>query len=114
MDTEPNKTEVDIKEQQLASNLLNAETWMRLLYMIVFGFLSMLARLVIWVVAVLQFILVLVTGQGNNNLKDLGQGTSKWIYQAYLFVTFNSDHKPFPFSDWPEIDKTEDKYIDPQ
>ena len=41
-------------EQQTKTNLLNPETWIRLLYMIVFGLLSVLARMVVWVVAVLQ------------------------------------------------------------
>lgn len=91
-------------EDQTKTNILNAETWMRLLYMIVFVLLSFVARMVIWVVAVLQFLLVLITGEGNPNLHDLGQGTSKWTYQAFLFLTFNSDEKPFPFSDWPEIE----------
>lgn len=91
-------------EDQTKTNILNAETWMRLLYMTVFVLLSFVARMVIWVVAVLQFLLVLVTGEGNLNLRDLGQGTSKWTYQAFLFLTFNSDEKPFPFSDWPEIE----------
>ena len=94
-------------EQQTKTNLLNKETWLRLLYMAVFGLLSFVARIVIWVVAVLQFLLVLITGEGNSNLRDLGQGASKWTYQAYMFVTFNSDNKPFPFSDWPEIDQQE-------
>lgn len=91
-------------EDQTKTNILNTETWMRLLYMIVFVLLSFVARMVIWVVAVLQFLLVLITGEGNPNLRDLGQGTSKWTYQAFLFLTFNSDEKPFPFSDWPEIE----------
>jgi Domain of unknown function (DUF4389) len=94
-------------EQQTKTNLLNKETWLRLLYMAVFGLLSIVARIVVWVVAVLQFLLVLITGEGNSNLRDLGQGASKWTYQAYMFITFNSDNKPFPFSDWPEIDQQE-------
>ena len=91
-------------EEQTKTNLLNTETWFRLIYMLVFGLLSVVARMVIWVVAILQFLLVLVTGTGNDNLRDLGQGTSKWVYQTFLFLTFNSDDKPFPFSDWPEVD----------
>ncbi|MEH6468457.1 MAG: DUF4389 domain-containing protein [Porticoccus sp.] len=101
-------------EEQTKTNLLNTETWIRLLYMLVFGLLSVVARMVIWVVAVLQFLLVLVTGAGNDNLRDLGQGTSKWVYQAFLFITFNNDDKPFPFSDWPEVDVplTEERQTD--
>jgi hypothetical protein len=95
-------------EQQTKTYLLNSETWIRLLYMIVFGLLSILARIVVWIVAVLQFLLVLITGADNKNLRDLGQGASKWTYQAFLFLTFNSDDKPFPFSHWPEIEEPED------
>ena len=91
-------------EGQTKTNILNTETWIRLLYMIVFVLLSFVARIVVWVVAVLQFLLVLITGEGNPNLRDLGQGTSKWTYQAFLFLTFNSDDKPFPFADWPKIE----------
>ena len=98
-------------EGQTKTNILNAETWIRLLYMIVFVLLSFVARMVIWVVAALQFLLVLITGEGNPNLRDLGQGTSKWSYQAFLFLTFNSDDKPFPFSDWPEIEPPEQNEI---
>lgn len=100
-------------EQQTKTNLLNVETWTRLLYMVVFGFLLVLARMVVWIVAVLQFLLVLITGKDNGNLRDLGQGTSKWTYQALLFLTFNSDDKPFPFSDWPEIDSQMGTYGEP-
>lgn len=99
-------------EQKTKTNLLNTETWIRLLYMVVIGVLSVLARMVIWVVAVLQFLLVLITGSGNANLRDLGQGTSKWTYQAFLFLTFNSDEKPFPFSDWPELEQQPDEALD--
>jgi hypothetical protein len=98
-------------EQQTKTYLLNSETWIRLLYMIVFGLLSILARMVVWIVAVLQFLLVLITGADNKNLRDLGQGASKWTYQAFLFLTFNSDVKPFPFSDWPEIEEPEDNGV---
>ena len=98
-------------EPQTKTHLLDPETWIRLLYMIVFGLLSILARMVVWIVAVLQFLLVLITGADNKNLRDLGQGAAKWTYQAFLFLTFNSNDKPFPFSDWPEIEESEDNEV---
>jgi len=87
------------------SNLKNIDLWIRLLYMLVFGLLLVVARMVIWAVALLQFVLVLVTGKVNDNLRNLGQSTAKWCFQALLFITFNSEAKPFPFADWPEIDR---------
>lgn len=109
MATEPSTkdTESQTTDTGLSTHLLNPDIWIRLLYMMIFGVLSVLARMVIWVIAALQFLFILLTGQGNSNLQYLGQGTSKWVYQAYLFLTFNSDHKPFPFSDWPDIEASQ-------
>ena len=92
-------------EQNTKTNITNIDTWIKLLYMILFGLLLAVARMVIWVVAILQFLMVLIAGQDNNNLRNLGQGVAKWSLQALLYLTFNSDEKPFPFSDWPEIDE---------
>lgn len=86
------------------ANLLNGDTWIRLLYMVLFALLLGLARLVILCVALLQFVLVLITGKPNQQLLELGQGTAKWAFQAFLFITYNSDVKPFPFADWPETE----------
>lgn len=84
--------------------LTNPDIWIRLLYMVVFGVLTTIARLVILVIAVLQFVLVLVTGDDNRNLRNAGQTIAKWTLQAYYFLTFASEDKPFPFDDWPEPD----------
>ena len=94
-------------EQQTKTNLTNPDIWIRLLYMLVFGIALFVARMIIWVIAVLQFILVLVTGDDNVNLRNLGQGVARWSFQAFLFLTFNSEEKPFPFSDWPELEESE-------
>ena len=84
--------------------LTNCNTWIRLAYMVLFGFLLMVARLVIAVVVVVQFLLVLVIGSDNENLRNLGQGLGKWVYQTVLFLTFNAEEKPFPFDEWPSTD----------
>lgn len=87
--------------------LSNSNTWVRLVYMFVFTLLLMAARLVITLVVIVQFLLVLVTGSDNENLRNLGQGLGKWVYQTVMFLTFNTDSKPFPFDEWPEVDPSE-------
>lgn len=84
-----------------------SSTWVRLAYMLFFGLLIAVARLVLGIVVVGQFLMVLITGDDNDNLRNLGQGLAKWIYQGILFLTFNTDVKPFPFDEWPEIDLSE-------
>ncbi|WP_438952440.1 DUF4389 domain-containing protein [Porticoccus sp.] len=98
-------------------NLLNIDTWIRLLYMILFVILLVVARFVVLAIAILQFLVVLVTGEDNRNLRRLGRGTGQWICQAVLFLTYNSEEKPYPFADWPEtqtssVDHWEDAVVD--
>lgn len=87
--------------------LRNANTWIRLAYMMLFTLLLMAARLVVSIVVFVQFLLVLVTGSDNENLRNLGQGLGKWIYQTVMFLTFNTESKSFPFDEWPVIDPSE-------
>jgi len=84
------------------SNLTNPDLWIRLIYMIIFGLLSALARIVVCLVAAVQFFLVLLTGEDNKNLRSLGDGIAQWTQQTYLFLSFASEHKPYPFQDWPQ------------
>jgi len=87
--------------------LTNVNTWLRLAYMLLFALLVMAARLLVSIVVVVQFILVLIFGKDNENLRNLGQGLGKWVYQAIMFLTFNSNDKPFPFDEWPELAPSE-------
>ena len=89
------------------THLTNPATWIRLGFMLVFTLLLMAGSLIISIIVVMQFALVLVTGSDNENLRNLGQGLGKWIYQAFMFLTFNSEEKPFPFDEWPTIDPSE-------
>ncbi len=88
-------------------HLTNPATWIRLGFMLLFALLLIAGRLVIRILVVVQFTLVLVTGSDNENLRNLGQGLGKWIYQGVMFLTFNSEEKPFPFDEWPTIDPSE-------
>lgn len=85
----------------------NIDTWVRFAYMALFTVLLMAARLVISILVLVQFILVLFSGKDNENLRNLGQGLGKWVYQTIMFLTFNTENKPFPFDEWPLIDPSE-------
>ena len=90
------------------TNLANADLWIRLVYMIIFGILSALARVVMVVIAILQFLLVLLTCDDNRNLRDLGDSIAQWTRQTYLFLCFASEQKPYPFQDWPHPQGADD------
>ncbi|MGS2724480.1 DUF4389 domain-containing protein [Porticoccus sp. GXU_MW_L64] len=94
-------------QNQWQTNLLNVNVWLRLVFMMLTLFCLWIARILLWFVALFQFLLVLIVGRDNDNLRNFGQGLSTWVHQCLLFVTFNSEEKPFPFNEWPTVEPTE-------
>lgn len=78
------------------------EIWQRGLFMLLFGFLIGITKLVTLIIAVLQFVVVVLTGECNDNLLYFGKCMSTYQYQILLFLTFNSEFRPFPIGEWPE------------
>lgn len=89
-------------DEQLKSNLTSSKHWLRLVFMLLYAGLLQLAILVMWVVVALQFVFSLLTGNDNSKLRGFGHSLSMFIYQSLQFLSYNSDEKPYPFSDWPE------------
>lgn len=83
-------------------NLKNQSTWKRGLYMLMFTIFSRIAEVVLFAIVIFQFIFKLLTGDTNERLRKLGQGTSTYIYQVFQFLNFNSDYQPYPFGAWPK------------
>ena len=76
------------------------EIWSRGLYMLLFLVIIGLVKGVVFIMAVVQFILVAINKTTNNPLQNFGQGLSTYLYNITQFLTFNTDNKPFPFEDW--------------
>ena len=89
-------------EDEIRQNLRNRTTWWRAMYMLLFTVIYGIAELVIATVVLFQLLSVLFTGRTNERLLDLGQNLSTYVYQILLFLTFNSDERPYPFGDWPD------------
>lgn len=80
----------------------NKNVWFRGLFMLLFIFLMGVAKFVTLVVVVLQFLAVLFSGETNTNLLQFGKSLSVYQYQIALYLTYNSDIRPFPFADWSQ------------
>ncbi len=85
-------------------NLTRGETWVRVLYVILFAAIYTVAEVVLVAVVVVQFGFTLIAGKGNKNLLRFGGSLSRYMYDVLLYFTFRSDDKPFPFDDWPKAD----------
>jgi hypothetical protein len=89
-------------DEKTKATLTNLDSWKRGLFMIVFVIISGAAKFIVTLVAVFQFITLIIKGQKNENLIPLGQNLSTYLYQITLFLTFNSNDMPFPFMDFPD------------
>ncbi|MDH5256587.1 MAG: DUF4389 domain-containing protein [Gammaproteobacteria bacterium] len=74
--------------------------WERGLYMMLFVFIYSVAEIVLGALVMIHFILVLIHGNPDQRLKEFGNDLSRFIYQVFLFLTYNSEEKPFPFKAW--------------
>lgn len=88
----------------MQSDLSRPSIWLRLLWMVIFAVIFNIAELIVAAIAVLQFGIVLFTGECNARILAFSRSLNRFIYQILSFVTFDSDERPFPFADWPATD----------
>ena len=92
-------------ESRMQENLKSRNTWLRLLFMVMYSVLIWLAGLVGIVVVILGFLWVLFTGEVNRELRQVGQSVASYVYEIIRYLSFNTDEKPFPFGGrWPSAD----------
>ena len=85
-------------------SFLNLETWIRIGYIAFFLLLLSIASSVAFFLVLLQAASVLLTGRDNEKLREFGQSLGQWGFQSLLFATYNTEQRPFPFSDWPSAE----------
>ena len=94
---------VSAEESPIAKNLKSKSIWMRLLFMLIITFLYSVSRIVVGTVVVVQFFCVLFTGETNQKLQVFGKSLAMYTNQIILYLTFNTEERPFPFDlDWPD------------
>lgn len=88
-------------DPEFKEHLTAKDTWIRGLFLLLFAFILGVAKVVTAAVVVIQFFFTVFTGGTNDNLRHFGAGLSRFTYQVMLYLTYNSDDKPFPFQPWP-------------
>ncbi len=82
-------------------NLKDKESWLRGLYILLFGLLYSIAEIVLWAIVLFQFGSRLITGRLNERVLDFTRGLNAYIYLILQYLAFRSDDKPYPFDEWP-------------
>lgn len=89
-------------KEEIKQRLQKSETWQRGLYMLFFIFIYGVSKFLVIGVTLFQFVTIILTGSVNEQLQKFGQNLSTYLYQITIFLTFNSEQHPFPFSAWPD------------
>lgn len=87
------------------NNLLSPELWLRFVFMLVVALFVQVATALMWVLVIVQFVFKAFSGSVNQNLFVFSASLSRYIFQCWQFLTFETDAKPYPFQDWPIFGK---------
>ncbi len=88
-------------KHSISCNLKRCDGWVRLLYMVVIFVCYSISKMIVAAIAVFQIVMFVFTRNINPSLCVFGQNLSTYHYQVIRFLTFNTETRPFPFSDWP-------------
>lgn len=78
------------------------EVWKRGLFMLLFAIGFGIGHFVLNLLAVVQFLWLLLAREPNQPLLRFGRSLSTWFADAARFISCASDEKPFPWRDWPD------------
>ncbi len=94
---------------EIVEHLREPSAWIRILFMIAFAaVLYIVIAPLVLVLMLAQALFSIFTGSSNQNLRYLGNALLQYISQILSFITYNSEDKPFPFSDFPAPDAEEE------
>lgn len=79
----------------------NRNIWMRGLFMLLMALACNVAMTVLFIVALMQFLIMLLDDTPNERLASFGRSLARYLQQIVNFMTFASEAIPFPFNDWP-------------
>lgn len=91
----------DAIKKELLHSVTSFDHWARLFFIIVYFFIKKIVDFIILLIAVLQFLFKTFTSQTNVQLLSFSKSLSYFAYQILLYITYGSDERPFPFSEWP-------------
>lgn len=75
----------------------------RVLYTVFYLIIGRFISMVLFVIAITQFIYTWVTGEPNGKILHFSQGLAEYAKQMVAYVSFNTDEKPWPVGDWPDV-----------
>ena len=75
----------------------------RALYTILYLIIVRLISMVLFVIAITQYIYSWLTGQPNEKILYFTESLAEYSKQLVSYVGFNTDEKPWPVGEWPDV-----------
>ena len=75
--------------------------WTRAIFMLLMVLALHVTGTVLLIVMIIQFVMKLLIDAPNPRLISFGSSLGCYLQQIVEFLTFATEEKPFPFSDWP-------------
>ncbi|MDA1077199.1 MAG: DUF4389 domain-containing protein [Proteobacteria bacterium] len=98
-------------ESTTRENMTRKSLWVRALYMLLFTVILGFAKTIVGLSVIFQFLTILFTGRSNEPVLQFGNNMSVYLGDVYRYLTFNAERLPFPFSDWPDEEIGEDRWM---
>jgi len=73
----------------------------RLLYAVGYGFIAWFVLHILFLLAVVQFVVLAINGRPNEELKQFCLTLVQYLWELLAFMTFVRDEQPFPFGPFP-------------
>jgi hypothetical protein len=89
-------------------SVVNEAFWVRVIFMLITACVVYISVCLTWLLVLVQLLIAAVSGQANDNLKSIGGSLGQVIGDGFKFLCFQSEAKPFPFSDWPKVEELQD------
>ncbi|MDQ1325147.1 MAG: hypothetical protein QG564_271 [Campylobacterota bacterium] len=75
----------------------------RVLYTILYLILVRFISMVLFVITITQFIYSWIGSEPNKQLLQFTGNLSEYAKELVLYISFNSDEKPWPSGEWPTV-----------
>ncbi|MGC9195624.1 MAG: DUF4389 domain-containing protein [Syntrophobacteraceae bacterium] len=83
------------------SGIPRGKIGVRLMYTILFVVILSVMNFLIQLIALLQFVILLLTKSYSEPLRSFSNKAAAYVYRLIRYVTLNDNTKPFPFVDFP-------------
>jgi sorbitol-specific phosphotransferase system component IIC len=81
------------------------EALMRIIVLIISGIILSIWKILIQILAIINFIITILTGKRNQEMADLCEYWNTEVYKYLRYLTFVTNERPFPFSSVERMSK---------